>query len=90
MGTVKLLGVWVRRHVNHGCFNRFNTRINNYEAPRCVLCPGRDFCTVSAKDTDAPSGRRRGLRAADIAEKLRSEKEKGANNKVSHLNLTYY
>ncbi|KAM9444384.1 pseudouridylate synthase RPUSD4, mitochondrial [Clarias gariepinus] len=82
MSTVKLLGVWVRRHVNHGCFNRFNTRINNYEAPRCVLCPGRDFCTVSAKDTDAPSGRRRGLRAADIAEKLRSEKEKEANNKV--------
>lgn len=87
MGTVKLLGVWISRHLNNCCLNRSvlaNTRINNYEAPRCVLCPGRDFGTVPEKEEDFTSGRKRGLRAADIAEKLRREKEKKADttNKV--------
>ncbi|XP_060766465.1 pseudouridylate synthase RPUSD4, mitochondrial [Neoarius graeffei] len=90
MSTVKLLGVRISRHLSSRCFNPSvltNTRINNNnnnnnnnnEATRCFLCPGRDFSTVpKEKKEDVTSGSKRKLRAADIAEKLRREKEKKA------------
>ncbi|MCJ8744289.1 hypothetical protein PDJAM_G00116910 [Pangasius djambal] len=83
MSTVKLLGVWISRHLNRRCIFG-NTRINYYEAPRCLLRPGRDFGTVSEKEANVTSGRKRGLRAADIAENLRHEKQNKAHaaNKV--------
>lgn len=87
MSTVKLLGLWVGRQLNSRGFNRHvvgNTRINDYKAPRCLLRPGRCFGTVSEKEADVPAGRKGGLRAVDIAEKLRRENEKKADatNKV--------
>ncbi|NP_001187897.1 pseudouridylate synthase RPUSD4, mitochondrial [Ictalurus punctatus] len=84
MSTVKLLGVWTSRNLSSRCFNRGvvgNTRINYYGALRCLLRP---FGTVSEKEAGVSPGRKRGLRAADIAEKLRREKEEkpDAKNKV--------
>lgn len=88
MSTVKLLGVWINRHLSSRCFTGCvlgNTWINDYDAPPCLLRPGRHYGTVPEKEAGGHPGRKRGLRAADIAEKLRkSEKEKDADttNKV--------
>lgn len=90
MSTIKLLGVWRSRHFSTSrCFNHRvigNTPIHHYEAPRCLLLPVRDFGTVSEKEGEAgsPSENKRKPRALDIAEKLRREKEKPADqtNKV--------
>lgn len=84
MSTVKLLNVWKNRNLNRSCFDRcvlWNTRINDYEATRGLV-------TDSEKET----GRKKGLRAADIAERLRREKEqnKDTTNKVSSINLTLF
>lgn len=81
MSRVRLLGVWLNRF--NRCIVR-NERINNCEAPRCVLRPARGFGTVSEKEADLTAGRKRGLRAVDVAEKLRREKETKADttNKV--------
>lgn len=81
MSTVKLLGVWTSRNLSSRCFNRGvvgNTRINYYGALRCLLRP---FGTVSEKEAGVSPGRKRGLRAADIAEKLRREKEEKPDTK---------
>lgn len=77
MSTVKLLGVWLSRPLNSRCYNPFvvgNTRINHYETPHS-LRHGRGFGTVSEKEANVTAGRKGGLRAVDIAEKLRREKE---------------
>lgn len=93
MSTVKLLRLWLNRHLSRSCFNRGvlgNTRINDYEATSCLLRPRRDFGSVSEKEADVNVGRKKNLRAVDIADKLRSEKEKSeaVTNKVGLLNCT--
>lgn len=79
MSTVKLSGLWLNRQLIGRGFNRRvvgNTRINDYEAPSYLLRPRRDFGSVSEKEADVSVGRKRNLRAVDVAEKLRGEKEK--------------
>ncbi|KAF7693377.1 mitochondrial RNA pseudouridine synthase rpusd4 [Silurus meridionalis] len=70
MSAVRVLSVWRSRHLNCRCFVG-NTRINDYKAPRGFLRLFRDFSTDEGTVT---SGRKRGLRAADVAERLRREK----------------
>ncbi|KAI5614455.1 mitochondrial RNA pseudouridine synthase rpusd4 [Silurus asotus] len=71
MSAVRVLSVWRSRHLNCRCFVG-NVRINDYEAPRGFLRLFRDFCTDEGTVT---SGRKRGLKAADVAERLRREKQ---------------
>ncbi|TSY83929.1 RNA pseudouridylate synthase domain-containing protein 4 [Bagarius yarrelli] len=65
-----------------------NTRIHYYAATRCSLRPGRNFGTVSERKEEekmgASSENKRKLKALDIAEKVRREKEKKTDktNKV--------
>ncbi|XP_026852227.2 mitochondrial RNA pseudouridine synthase rpusd4 isoform X2 [Electrophorus electricus] len=82
MGTIKLLDVWINRDLisrgfHHGAVAK---RLTRYDAPRGYLVFGKGFATITEKRT-IPS-RKPGLKAADIAAKLRRETETETTYKV--------
>ncbi|KAK1799561.1 hypothetical protein P4O66_000439 [Electrophorus voltai] len=87
MGTIKLLDVWINRDLisrgfHHGAVAK---RLTRYDAPRGYLVFGKGFATITEKQT-IPS-RKPGLKAADIAAKLRRETETETTYKAGNRGI---